>query len=112
MTHSRAFNIIVTLLIIASCIPLVFHSPILNRDSHLVKIMLSISLFTTLAFVLEGILKTIAQGFCCNYAGSYLRNEWNLLDFTVVVASVCDLTLLVIPHGGELDDFAAVMRAV
>lgn len=35
-------------------------------------------------FVVEAVLKIVTRGFIL-HPGSYLRNAWNILDFTVVV---------------------------
>ena len=40
--------------------------------------------FVSYVFILEGIIKIIAQGFFW-HKNSYLRNPWNILDFLVLL---------------------------
>ena len=52
--------------------------------------------FFTVVFTLEAVLKIISMGFAMS-KGSYLRDPWNALDFTVVLAA-CVLPRMVSPH--------------
>jgi voltage-dependent calcium channel L type alpha-1D len=53
-----------------------------------------IDLGTTLVFLLECIMKIVAFGFMTNGRSSYLRQPWNILDFTIIFFSVLSLTPL------------------
>ena len=44
-------------------------------------------------FVLEALLKIIAFGLVKNGKPSYLQNNWNVLDFLIVISSLLDLSL-------------------
>ncbi len=44
----------------------------------------------TIAFAFEALIKIIAFGFVTD-KGSYLREAWNILDFSIVSASILDL---------------------
>ncbi|EQD29829.1 membrane protein containing Ion transport domain protein, partial [mine drainage metagenome] len=69
------------------------------------------SLFTFL-FLAEAIIKIIAMGFLFNNTketGPYLKNAWNVLDFTVVVASLVDFYFSVMGHSnGKLKSLKAL----
>lgn len=52
----------------------------------------------TSIFTLEVILKVIAFGFIACGSKSYLRNTWNILDFTIV--TFC-LIILVLPSSDD-----------
>lgn len=40
------------------------------------------------SFCIEALLKIIAAGFACNGRQSYIRNAWNILDFTIVISAL------------------------
>jgi hypothetical protein len=56
-------------------------------ESNINKFLEKTEPFFIIAFTLECILKIIGMGFILD-SGSYLRDAWNWLDFTVVVSSV------------------------
>jgi len=43
-------------------------------------------------FILECVFKIIAFGFA-KCEGSYLKDEWNILDFNIVLFSILDISL-------------------
>jgi hypothetical protein len=47
--------------------------------------------FFTIAFIIEMVIKLIAMGFIMD-DGSYLRDNWNRLDFFIVVTSIVELS--------------------
>ena len=47
----------------------------------------------TYIFIGEAIIKIVATGFLMNGKFSYLRNNWNVLDFIIVLASISPLAL-------------------
>lgn len=51
-----------------------------------------IDLVTTSIFTVEAIIKIIAFGFLFNKNTSYLRDTWNILDFSIVVSGIITLT--------------------
>lgn len=53
-----------------------------------------VDFFTTIAFSIEATMKIIAHGFLFNGDYSYLRNPWNILDFTIVSCSFVSLSPL------------------
>ena len=46
----------------------------------------------TVTFTIECMLKVIAFGLLLNRKNSYLRDSWNILDFTIVVSGLVSLT--------------------
>jgi len=46
--------------------------------------------FFTIAFIIEMVIKLIAMGFIMD-DGSYLRDNWNRLDFFIVVTSIVEM---------------------
>lgn len=57
----------------------------------MVKTLTMIEYVATSLFLLETIIKTIAQGFLFNGSKSYLRQSANILDFFVVVMSIVSI---------------------
>ena len=45
----------------------------------------------TIAFLLESIINIIFLGFLFNGKNSYLKDNWNILDFAIVVFSVTSI---------------------
>ena len=94
VTHHRVFSVLLYITIIVSLIPLFYYSPLNDPESVQERNMVIISTVTAVIFLIEALLKIIAQGFLFNYEGSYLRNAWNIIDFLVVLTNVVDLTLV------------------
>ena len=44
-------------------------------------------------FILEAIIKIISFGFVINGPDSYLRSNWNIMDFLIVIVSIMDLVI-------------------
>ena len=44
-------------------------------------------------FIIEAMIKIISFGFVTNGPDSYLRNNWNIMDFLIVVVSIFDLVM-------------------
>lgn len=51
-----------------------------------------IDYITTAIFTIEAMLKIIALGFLFNGKRSYLRDSWNILDFTIVVSGLITIS--------------------
>ncbi|XP_055327220.1 voltage-dependent calcium channel type A subunit alpha-1-like isoform X2 [Paramacrobiotus metropolitanus] len=85
ISKHEKFEYVVLITIVCNCIVLAMEEHLPNDD----KTMLSIQLEKTenyfmAMFCFEATLKILAQGFVL-HKGSYLRNFWNIMDFTVVV---------------------------
>lgn len=83
-------------------------------DSSLsVSIFEICDLFFTFIFLMEMILKTVAYGFVLG-EGSYLQDNWNRIDFVIVVVSLIDLQNLISKYSGNLTtsslNFLKVLR--
>lgn len=65
-----------------------------DPQSLLKRSLFWVDLTTTLVFLTEAFFKIIAFGFAKNGKFSYLRNVWNILDFTIIIFSVLALTPL------------------
>ncbi len=57
-------------------------------------VLFYIDIVTTSVFSFEAMLKILTFGFTLNGKTSYLRNPWNMLDFSVVILSIISLTPL------------------
>lgn len=57
---------------------------IISSNNLCVRLQDSIESVFLVIFTLECVMKILAYGFIA-HAGAYLRNGWNLLDFTIVV---------------------------
>jgi hypothetical protein len=59
--------------------------------------------FFDTVFIMECIMKIVAKGFIC-YPNSYLRDGWNVIDFTVVVSAILEL----LPFGTGTSSFKGI----
>lgn len=81
----KPFDYLILLTIFANCIALAVFTPYPNNDSNLTNSYLErIENIFLVIFTAECIMKIIAYGFVM-HQGAYLRNGWNLLDFSIVV---------------------------
>jgi len=60
-----------------------------SQDSAIARVSNLIDTFLTTCFSIESLLKSFAYGFVLD-KGSYLRENWNQLDFFIVVTSIVD----------------------
>ena len=63
-----------------------------DPKSDLVKFLTILDYITTSIFSLEVAIKIIALGFYFNGELSYMKNEWNVVDFVIAVCSIISLT--------------------
>lgn len=79
-------------MILISTILLTLENPLDDpKDMKLVVLYYLDVIFTTI-FLIEFVLKTLANGFLFNGPDSYLRNAWNILDFIIVTFSVTSVS--------------------
>lgn len=93
MVKGKPFDYFILLLIAFSSVNLALDNPLNNPVSTLTDFLLLSDYVLTSFFILEGVLKIIAQGFILNGEVSYLRNGWNIIDFLVVIISVVSITV-------------------
>lgn len=81
----KPFEYMILLTIMANCVALAVYTPYPNGDSNSTNLGLeSIEIVFLVIFTVECFGKIVAQGLVA-HQGAYLRNGWNLLDFTIVV---------------------------
>lgn len=81
----KPFEYLILLTIFANCVALAVYTPFPNSDSNQTNAYLEkIEYIFLVIFTAECVMKVIAYGFAM-HPGAYLRNGWNLLDFTIVV---------------------------
>lgn len=81
----KPFEYLILLTIFANCVALAVYTPFPAGDSNQTNAYLErIENIFMFIFTTECIMKIIAYGFMM-HPGAYLRNGWNLLDFTIVV---------------------------
>ena len=83
----------IILLILISTITLAFEHPLEDPNSEKMQVLEKIDIGMTAVFSLEALLKIITSGFLLNGKKSYLRNSWNILDFTIVIMSIVSLSI-------------------
>uniref|UniRef100_A0A8D0E789 Voltage-dependent L-type calcium channel subunit alpha n=1 Tax=Salvator merianae TaxID=96440 RepID=A0A8D0E789_SALMN len=84
----RPFETIILLTIFANCVALAIYLPMPEDDSNKVNARLEkLEYFFLIVFAIEAMMKIIAYGFLF-HADAYLRNGWNVLDFTIVFLGV------------------------
>jgi hypothetical protein len=71
-----------------STIALSLENPLEDPNSDLRSYLFYVDIVFTGIFFFELALKVVVFGFALNGSESYIRNSWNVLDFTIVVVSV------------------------
>ncbi|XP_069693173.1 muscle calcium channel subunit alpha-1 isoform X6 [Periplaneta americana] len=89
----KPFEYLILLTIFANCVALAVYTPYPNSDSNSTNLYLEKIENVFLAiFTVECVMKIIAYGLVA-HPGAYLRNGWNLLDFTIVVIGLLSSAL-------------------
>ncbi|XP_076261445.1 ca[2+]-channel protein alpha[[1]] subunit D isoform X10 [Rhynchophorus ferrugineus] len=89
----KPFEWLILMTIFANCVALAVYTPFPNGDSNTTNAYLEkIEYIFLVIFTAECIMKIIAYGFLM-HPGAYLRNGWNLLDFTIVVIGMISTAL-------------------
>ncbi|CRL08236.1 CLUMA_CG021010, isoform B [Clunio marinus] len=89
----KPFEYLILLTIFANCVALAVYTPFPYSDSNQTNAYLEkIEYIFLVIFTAECFMKVIAYGFVM-HPGAYLRNGWNLLDFTIVVIGMLSTVL-------------------
>ncbi|XP_063220472.1 muscle calcium channel subunit alpha-1 isoform X4 [Bacillus rossius redtenbacheri] len=89
----KPFEYLILLTIFANCVALAVYTPYPNSDSNNTNLSLEkIENVFLGIFTVECVMKIIAYGLVAHPA-AYLRNGWNLLDFTIVVIGLISTVL-------------------
>lgn len=90
---SKKFDNTIFALIVTSSLKLVWDSyTIESTDSISAAISYYFDLCITIAFGLEFLMKIISMGYACT-ENSYMSDNWNKLDFIIVILSLIDISL-------------------
>ncbi|XP_018341900.1 PREDICTED: muscle calcium channel subunit alpha-1 isoform X1 [Trachymyrmex septentrionalis] len=96
----KAFEYLILMTIFANCVALAVYTPYPGSDSNLTNQYLEkIEYVFLVIFTVECVMKIIAYGFVA-HPGAYLRNGWNLLDFTIVVIGMVSTVLTILMKEG------------
>ena len=93
MTSYWLFDAVIIILILVSTTTLAFEHPLEDPMSEKMQVLEKIDIAMTVIFSLEALLKIITFGFLLNGKKSYLRDTWNLLDFTIVILAIVSLNI-------------------
>ena len=93
LTSHAAFDSVIILFILVSTITLAFEHPLEDPNSKKMQVLEKIDIVMTSVFCLEALLKIITMGFLLNGKKSYLRDTWNLLDFSIVILAIVSLNI-------------------
>ncbi|XP_034935060.1 muscle calcium channel subunit alpha-1 isoform X4 [Chelonus insularis] len=89
----KPFEWLILLTIFANCVALAVYTPYPCGDSNQTNMYLEkIEYVFLVIFTVECVMKIIAYGFAL-HPGAYLRNGWNMLDFTIVVIGMISTIL-------------------
>ncbi|KFP05175.1 Voltage-dependent L-type calcium channel subunit alpha-1S, partial [Calypte anna] len=89
----KPFEIIILLTIFANCVALAIYLPMPEDDTNVANSSLEKMEYAFLIFfAIEAMLKIIAYGFLF-HTDAYLRNGWNVLDFSIVSLGLITMTL-------------------
>ncbi|XP_071642784.1 ca[2+]-channel protein alpha[[1]] subunit D isoform X5 [Temnothorax longispinosus] len=96
----KPFEWLILMTIFANCVALAVYTPYPYGDSNLTNQYLEkIEYVFLVIFTVECVMKIIAYGFVA-HPGAYLRNGWNLLDFTIVVIGMISTVLTILMKEG------------
>ena len=88
MAQSSRFNSGILYLIIINAGLLTLDSPLADPSSSLAQTLRWLDNVMVVAFTIEMMIKVISDGFLCSGPGSYLRDPWNVLDFSIVAVAL------------------------
>ena len=86
LANSSKFDNFLIICIIASSSLLAVETPLTDPKSDLNSAMNYLDLIFTCIFLCEIVIKVITMGFILS-KNSYLRNPWNILDFSIVIGA-------------------------
>eukprot|EP00058_Branchiostoma_floridae_P016681 XP_002602169.1 hypothetical protein BRAFLDRAFT_97985 [Branchiostoma floridae] len=87
------FEYFILLAIFANCVALAVYVPYPVKDSNEANQQLeTVEYLFLVIFTLEAVFKIIAYGLIA-HNGAYLRNFWNILDFTIVIIGIVSIVL-------------------
>jgi Ion transport protein len=69
-------------------------SPVEDPESTMKRSLFWIDVATTIVFIMEAVMKNVAFGFLFNGKWSYMRQNWNVVDFLIIIFSLLSLTPL------------------
>ncbi|XP_054000294.1 muscle calcium channel subunit alpha-1 isoform X5 [Hylaeus anthracinus] len=96
----KPFEWLILMTIFANCVALAVYTPYPFGDSNLTNQYLEkIEYIFLVIFTVECVMKIIAYGFVA-HPGAYLRNGWNILDFTIVVIGMVSTVLTMLMKEG------------
>ncbi|XP_075709647.1 voltage-dependent L-type calcium channel subunit alpha-1S [Rhinoderma darwinii] len=89
----KPFEIIILLTIFANCVALAIYLPMPEDDTNATNAVLEkVEYIFLFIFTIEAFLKIVSYGFIL-HTDAYLRNFWNILDFTIVSVGVFTVVL-------------------
>ncbi|XP_078677513.1 voltage-dependent L-type calcium channel subunit alpha-1D-like isoform X35 [Branchiostoma floridae x Branchiostoma belcheri] len=89
----KPFEYFILLAIFANCVALAVYVPYPEKDSNEANQQLeTVEYLFLVIFTLEAVFKIIAYGLIA-HNGAYLRNFWNILDFTIVIIGIVSIVL-------------------
>jgi hypothetical protein len=91
LVSSNTFEAAIFIMILLNCFFLSLERPTLDQDSPLASTLRGMDFFFAFVFLFEMVAKMIAHGFWMPEGRGYFRNNWNILDFFVVLVSLVSL---------------------
>merc|ERR1719277_37939 len=100
ITEAKWFEILILLTILGTCISLAVFTPLPNGDTNATNDFLEeIEIIFTVIFTTECLMRIVALGFIA-HPTAYLRNSWNILDFTIVMIGMISEVLAILQIEG------------
>ncbi|TMW68744.1 hypothetical protein Poli38472_006212 [Pythium oligandrum] len=90
IVHHPHFDKILLVLVIMSTVSVALDNPLSAPDSAQLNFLAWTDRFLTILFLVEVVLKVIAQGLYFD-PNAYLKNNWNVMDFVITIVSVFGL---------------------
>jgi len=82
---------VILVIILIGSISLSLDTSLRDPESWVIRTVYLLDWITSGIFLLEAMVKIIAYGFLLNGEMSYLRNVWNILDFTILIITTSAL---------------------
>ena len=93
LVQHQNFDNVILFLIAFSTILLTLETPRMDPKGQKAFVLKNIDYVISAVFLMELIIKNIVYGYIINGQGSYMRDAWNILDFTIVCISIISIVL-------------------
>ena len=88
LAANPTFDKVIITCILVGALTMACQTPLMDPNMGIVTFFKVLDYVFAFIFLVECVAKVVAFGFLLNGPGSYLRDNWNILDFVIVVVSI------------------------